>query len=56
MSRDWYLPSTINEKCARIRKAFATILDGSIAEHYYIKGKRGSVKGITLPRELVTWE
>lgn len=50
------LLNSINEKCARIRKAFTTILDGSIAGHYYIKGKRGSVKGITLPRELVTWE
>ena len=50
------LLNSINEKCARIRKAFTTILDGSIAGHYYIKGKRGCAKGITLPRELVTWE
>ena len=50
------LLNSINEKCARIRKAFTTIIDNSIAGHYYIKGKRGSVKGITLPRELVTWK
>jgi len=50
------LLNSINEKCARIRKTFTTILNGSIAEHYYIKGKRGCAKGITLPRELVTWE
>lgn len=50
------LLNSINEKCARIRKAFTTILDGSIAGHYYIKGKRGRVKGITLPHELVIWE
>ena len=50
------LHNSINEKCARIRKAFTTILDSSIARHYYIIGKRGSVKGIALPRELVTWE
>ena len=50
------LLNSINEKCARIRKAFTTILTSSIAEYYYIKGKRGSVKGITLPRELVTWK
>ena len=50
------LLNSINEKCARIRKAFTMILDSSIAEHYYIKGKRGGVKGITLPRELVTWK
>ena len=50
------LLNSINEKCARIKKAFTTILDDNIAEHYYIKGKRGCAKGITLPRELVTWE
>ena len=50
------LLNSINEKCARIRKAFTTILAAGIAEPYYIKGKKGSVKGITLPRELVTWE
>ena len=50
------LLNSINEKCARIRKAFTTIIDNSIAGHYNIKGKRGSVKGITLPRELVTWK
>lgn len=50
------LLNSINEKCARIRKAFTMILASSIAGHYYIKGKRGSVKGINLPRELVTWE
>ena len=50
------LLNSINEKCARIRKAFTTILASGIAEYYYIKGKRGSVKSITLPRELVFWE
>jgi len=50
------LLNSINEKCARIRKVFASMLDGSIAEEYYIKGKRGRVKKISLPRELVVWE
>jgi len=50
------LLNSINEKCARIRKAFTTILASGIAEYYYIKGKRGSVKSITLPRDLVAWE
>ena len=50
------LLNSINEKCARIRKVFASMLDRSIAEQYYIKGKRGRVKKISLPRELVTWE
>lgn len=48
--------NSINEKCAKIKKVFETILDSSIAEHYYIKGTRGKVKRIILPRDLVTWE
>jgi len=50
------LLNSINEKCARIRKVFTTILDSSVAEHYYIKGTRGKAKCIDLPRELVVWE
>ena len=50
------LLNSINEKCARIRKAFVTMLDGSVAEHYYIKGSRGEAKRIALPGDLVTWE
>ena len=50
------LLNSINEKCARIRKVFATILDSSVAEHYYIRGTRGKAKCIDLPRELVVWE
>ena len=50
------LLNSINEKCARIRKAFVTMLDSSVAGHYYIKGARGSAKMISLPRELVVWE
>ena len=48
--------NSINEKCARIRKTFTTILDGSIAEHYYIKGVRGKAKRIDIPPELILWE
>lgn len=48
--------NSINEKCARIRKVFVTMLDGSIAEQYYIKGTRGDVKKISLPRDLLIWE
>jgi hypothetical protein len=48
--------NSINEKCARIRKAFVCLLDSKTAEHYYIKGPRGKAKGISLPRELVIWE
>ena len=48
--------NSINEKCARIRGTFVTMLDSSVAEQYYIKGARGKAKKITLPRELVAWE
>lgn len=50
------LLNSINEKCARIRKAFVTMLDSSVAGHYYIKGARGEAKKISLPRNLVIWE
>ena len=48
--------NSINEKCARIRKAFGALLDSSVAGQYYIKGVRGKAKKIALPRELVVWE
>ena len=48
--------NSINEKCARIRRTFVTMLDSSVAEQYYIKGARGKAKKITLPHELVAWE
>ena len=48
--------NSINEKCARIRKAFVSILDSSVAEYYCIKGKRGQIKRIALPPELILWE
>ena len=48
--------NSINEKCARIKKAFLSVLDADLAEHYYIKGTRGEPKGIDLPRNLVIWE
>ena len=48
--------NSINEKCARIRRTFVTMLDSGVAEQYYIKGARGKAKKITLPRELVAWE
>lgn len=48
--------NSINEKCARIRKAFVTLLDSKVAELYYIKGQRAEAKKISLPRDLVVWE
>jgi hypothetical protein len=48
--------NSINEKCARIRKAFVTMLDSRVAEYYYIKGSRCQAKRIALPPELILWE
>lgn len=48
--------NSINEKCARIRKAFAGVLPSSVARYYSISGKRGEPKKISLPRDLVVWE
>ena len=50
------LLNSINEKCARIRGAFVGQFDDHMAKHYYIDGKRGEVKKISLPRDLVIWE
>ena len=48
--------NSINEKCARIRGAFDSKFDMSLAEKYIIWGWRGEPKKITLPRDLVIWE
>ncbi len=48
--------NSINEKCARIRGAFISQFDENLAQHYYIYGRRGEAKKITLPRNLVIWE
>ena len=50
------LLNSINEKCARIRGAFVGEFDDYMAKYYYIDGKRGEVKKIALPRDLVIWE
>lgn len=48
--------NSINEKCARIREAFVSQFDEEIAKHYFVTGKRGEPKTITLSRDLVEWE
>ena len=50
------LLNSINEKCARIRGAFVSKFDEDLAQYYYIYGRRGEPKKISLPRELVIWE
>lgn len=48
--------NSINEKCARIRKAFSEVLPKNIAKHYYISGKRGMTKKIDIERSNVLWK
>ena len=47
--------NSINEKCARIRKAFSKLLPKSVARYYSISGKRGEAKKIDLVRANVIW-
>ena len=48
--------NSINEKCARIRGAFVGQFDDHMAKSYYIDGRRGEPKKITLSRDLIIWE
>lgn len=48
------LSNSINEKCSRIREAFISKFDEHLAESYFVTGRRGELKSIKLPRELVT--
>ena len=50
------LNNSINEKCSRIRAAFLAEVDETLANQYYITGKSGEPKKITLPRNVVVWE
>ena len=50
------LSNSINEKCARVRAAFVSQFDESLAKHYYIDGKRGEAKKIILDRKLLEWK
>ena len=50
------LLNSINEKCSRVRAAFAPVVDASFLDQYTIIGKSGEAKKISLPRGLVIWE
>lgn len=50
------LLNSINEKCSRIKAAFMAEVDATLVDQYYITGKSGEQKKITLPRKLVIWE
>lgn len=48
--------NSINEKCARIKRAFSGLLPKSVARYYSISGKRGDAKKIDLVRVNVIWK
>lgn len=48
--------NSINEKCSRIRAAFVSKFDDTIARYYYVMGRKSSKKKVVFPREEVTWE
>ncbi|MBP5548554.1 MAG: hypothetical protein J6X58_06680 [Bacteroidales bacterium] len=45
--------NSINEKCSRIKSAFASQFQDRLASQYYITGKPGEPKRIALERKLV---
>lgn len=50
------LNNSINEKCARIREAFVVHFDDRLAHRYYVDGRRGEPKRISLPDNLIEWQ
>lgn len=50
------LNNSINEKCARIREAFVRHFDERLACRYYIDGRKGQPKRISLPEHLIEWQ
>lgn len=50
------LKNSINEKCARIREAFISKFSETLAKNYFVTGRRGAPKKISLDRSLVSWE
>lgn len=50
------LKNSINEKCTRIKEAFLLLFQEALAKEYFITGKKGEPKRITLPKDLIIWE
>lgn len=48
--------NSINEKCARIRKIFSSLLPQIVTRYYAISGRRGEAKKIDLVRAKVIWK
>jgi len=50
------LNNSINEKCSRIRAAFLVVIAEELAKNYYVTGKSGQPKMITIDRSLVEFQ
>lgn len=48
--------NSINEKCSRIKEAFVSKIDDSLAQYYYVTGKRGESKKIKLPQNQIVFK
>jgi hypothetical protein len=48
--------NSINEKCSRIKEAFVSKIDDSLAQYYYVNGKRGAPKKVLIPTNLVVFK
>ena len=47
------LDNSKHEKFSRIKEAFLSVMDDSIAKHYYITGERGMPKRVELSQDLI---
>lgn len=56
--RDLVVPgnNSVNALLSRIKRAFIDSFDVELAENYFIKGKKGEAKFVSLDRSLVIWD
>ena len=50
------MDNSINKKCSHIRAAFLEVIGENLAQNYYVTGKRGEAKKITLDRSMVEFQ
>lgn len=50
------LKNSAHERLTNIRKAFASAIGKKLAETYCVSGKKGEIKTILLPADLVDWQ
>lgn len=47
--------NSLNEKCARIKSIFASVVPEDMVKWFVIEGEKGEKKSIALPRSIVNW-